>query len=52
MMIGGLNLRCPCIKNFTVLMSNARTEVAKAGHDVLVGLFPAQSARLDADYQT
>jgi hypothetical protein len=24
--------------------------VAKAGHDVLVGLFPAQSATLDADY--
>src|SRR5580658_3891808 len=23
---------------------------AKAGHDVLVGLFPAQSAMLDADY--
>jgi hypothetical protein len=29
---------------------SASAAAAKAGHDVLVGLFPAQSATLDADY--
>ena len=36
--------RAPCE------LARSSAAAAKAGHDVLVGLFPAQSATLDADY--